>query len=443
MIHFFLNIEKFYESELENGFEVQAVACIEYPIIHVIARTLETMEEEYDELDKFIVQTANKHDGFSIQQFSELTGLGEGVFSYRVKELVKQEYISFENEIIKPIAKGIEFLNNPFFEREIKKTRSFILDGVTHEPLRSYFYKEGKENLISEDERDSWGNKLFNPAIIHNPPTKSLAEFILKIPIDERIHYSIPTHLKEIKDYDFILMTYPLPIVLSKTKQGVVSKKLIDGFTRAANEENIAIWQNKLDNEIAKTEVIIEERNIEREGDKSKRIHFKSNWGNTRTAIDGRIFNITKDKLKYFIQKLFGLETINENNIFQNDNEIKIKIDKDVFETKGADKKKILEACVRGRDYYRQYEGIGIWLVFLNVSIADNYIQELVDLHKLLEEETSIVNLLSNYSNNFKVLRQNLIAIERLDDLEKLDIYLFLHSRETNFNQNYLTLQSD
>lgn len=443
MIHFFLNIEKFYEAELENGFEVQAVACIEYPIIHVIARTLETMEEEYDQLDKFIVQSANNHDGFSIQQYSELTGLGEGVFAYRAEELVKQEYISFEKGIVKPIAKGFDFLNDPFFEREIEKTRSFILDGVTHEPLRSYFYKDGKENLISEDERDSWGNKLFNPAIIHNPPTKNLAELILKIPIEERMLYSIPTHLKEIKDYDFVLMTYPLPIVLSKTKDGEINKKIIDGFTRIANAEDIAIWQKKLENEISKTEVIIEERNLEREGAKSKKIHFKSNWGNTRTAVDGRIFNITKDKLKHFIQKLFGLETINENNIFQNDNEIKIKIDKAVFESEGADKTKILEACVRGRDYSRQYEGIGIWLVFLKVSIADNFIQELVDLHKLLEEETSLVDLLSHYSNNYKVLRQNLIAIERLDELEELDIYLFLHSRETNFNQNYLTLQSE
>lgn len=443
MIHFFLNIEKFYEAELENGFEVQAVACIEYPIIHVIARTLETMEEEYDELDKFIVKSANNHGGFSIKQYSELTGLGEDVFSNRAKALVKQQYISIENEIVKPITKGYEFLNDPFLEREIEKTRSFIIDGVTHEPLRSYFYKEGKENLISEDERDSWGNKIFNPAIIHNPPTKNLAELILKIPIEERMLYSIPIHLKEIKDYDFVLMTYPLPIVLSKTKEGKINKKIIDGFTRIANAEDITIWQNKLEDEISKTEVIIEERNLEREGAISKKIHFKSNWGNTRTAVEGRIFNITKDKLKHFIQKLFGLETINENNILQNDNEIKIKIDKDVFESIGADKTKILEACVRGRDYCRQYEGVGIWLVFLKISIADNFIQELVDLHKLLEAETPLVHLLSHYGNNYKILRQNLIAIERLDKLEELDIYLFIHSRETSFNQNYLTIESE
>jgi hypothetical protein len=434
MIHFFLNIEKFYESELENGFIVQAVACIEYPIIHVIARTLETMEEEYDELDRFIIKSANKHKGFSIQQFSELTGLGEGVFRYRAKELLKQEYISFENEIIKPIGKGFDFSNNPLFEREIEKTRSFVLDGVTHEPLRSYFYKDGKDNLISEDERDLWGNKLFNPAIIHNPPTKNLADLILEIPIEERMQYSIPIHLKEIKDYDFNLMTYPLPIVLSKTKDGKINKKIIDGFTRTANNDNIAIWQKKLENEIAKTEVIIEE------GVKSKKIHFKSNWGNTRSVFDERIFNITKDELKYFIQKLFGLEKINENNIFQNDNEIKIKIDKAVFESDGADKKKILEACFRGRDYYRQYEGIGIWLVFFKVSIGDNFIQELVDLFKLLEEETSLNDLISKYNNNYKVLRENLIAIGRLDKLEELDIFLFLYSRATNFNQTFLTL---
>lgn len=443
MIHFYLNIEKFYESELANGSEIKAIACIEYPIIHIIAKTVETMEEEYDELDRFIVQSASKHNGFTVQQFSELTGLNFSVFEYRAEELVKQQYITFENGTIVPIEKGFEFLNDPQFEREIEKTRSFILDGVSHEPLRSYFYKEGKENLISEDERDTWGNKLFNPAIIHNPPTKNIKQQIIDIPVEERLKFSIPVGLKEIKDYDFALMTYPIPIVLSTTEDGEISKRIIDGFTLNLNADDLVIWQEKLNEEIGKTEIVIEEKDKDRNSLNSKRIQFKSNWGNSTAIFNERIFNITKDKLKHFLQRLYGLQSIDEGNILLNDYEIKICIDKKVFETEGTDRKKLIESCLRGRDYYRQYEGTGVWLVFLKIVISDDFINGLCDLYRLLQEEILLTDLLSHYHNNYRVLRQNLIAIERFEKLEELDIYLFLHSRETNFNQNYLTMTND
>jgi hypothetical protein len=190
-------------------------------------------------------------------------------------------------------------------------------------------------------------------------------------------------------------------------------------------------------------EIIIEERDVTRNDTNMRKTHFKNNWSKTRTAEGNRIFNLTKDKLKFFIQKLYNLPSVDENNIILNDNEIKIKVDQKLFESEGADKKKLVESCLRERDYFRQYEGIGVWLVFINIIIADDFVQGLVDLHKLLLEENSLLDLLSHYSNDFKVLRQNLISIERLDKLEELDIYLFLHSRETNFNQVYLTLTSE
>jgi|GEM_PF-5291655 len=59
MIQFNLNIDLFYEYELKSGSSVKAIATIEYPIIHLIAKTIEVTEEEYDELDRFIVQTAH------------------------------------------------------------------------------------------------------------------------------------------------------------------------------------------------------------------------------------------------------------------------------------------------------------------------------------------------------------------------------------------------
>lgn len=252
MIHFNLNIKLFYNFELENDSKIRAIAVIEYPILYIIAKTLETMEEEYDELDKFIVKSAYKHEGFTIQQLSELTGLGSGVFEYRVAVLEKQGYISLIGNTIFPIEKGMKFMMESTFKREIEKTRHFLLDGVTHQPLKSYFYKDGKDYLISEDERDLYGNKLFNPSIIHNPPSKYIQQHILNIPIDERLRYNIPEGLKEIKDYDFVLKTYPVAIVFSRTRAGITKKRLIDLNGISADEECVNNWQNSLTEEIKK-----------------------------------------------------------------------------------------------------------------------------------------------------------------------------------------------
>jgi hypothetical protein len=444
MIQFNLNIDLFYEYELKNNSEVKAIACIEYPILHIIAKTVETMQEEYDELDKFIVQTAYKYGGFSKMHFSDLTGLGIGVFDFRVKELIKQQYISLSDDLISPIEKGLQFLNDPTFERQIERTRSFLLDGITLQPLKGHFYKDGKENLISAEEKDLWGNKLFNPAIIFNPPSKQVQQSILDIPVDERSHYNIPVGLKGIKDYDFVLMTYPVAIVLSRAKSGIAKKKLVDLNGFYADEESVTQWQKSLQDEIGKMEVLIEEKDVTRNEATTKRTQFKNNWGKTRTADSNRIFNITKDRLKYFIQKLYGFKSIEGKSIFLNELEVGILVDRNLFESEGTDKKKLIEACLRKRDYYRQNAGTGIWLIFLELKIVDEFIQGLVDLHKLLlREETSLMDLLSNYNNNYKVLRQHLIAIDRYDKLEELDIYLFIHSRETNFIQKHLMLLNE
>ena len=318
-----------------------------------------------------------------------------------------------------------------------------MLDGFTHRPLKNYFYKEGKDYLISEEERDSWGNKVFNPSIIHNPPGKDVVQNITTIPIEDRLQYNIPVGLKEIKDYHFVLMTYPLPIVFSINKEGKVCKRIIDGFTLNSNTEDIDTWQKQLDDEIEKTEILIEEKSVERNSIQSKRIQFKNNWGNSRTTIGKRIFNITPGQLIYFIQKLYNIKSLNDSKILLSPNGIKIRVDKEFFETQGVDKKKLLESCLRKRDYFSQNPGLGVWLVFFDVVIADDFMQRLVELHNLLQQEISIDQLLLHYQKDYKPLRQDLISIERFDVLENLDIYLFLYARETNLTQNFKKLTNE
>lgn len=113
------------------------------------------------------------------------------------------------------------------------------------------------------------------------------------------------------------------------------------------------------------------------------------------------------------------------------------------FKLRRLIKKKIIDACIRKRDYLKQRPKSGVWLVFLEVVIGDEFVQGLIDLSILIQTKISIQELHTKYQADFKTLRKQLIAIERFDYLENLDISLFLHSRETNFKQNYLALKNE
>lgn len=444
MIQFNLNIDLFYEFELKNDSELKAIVCIEYPIIHIIARTRETTEEEYDRLDRFIVEAARKAGGISIKQIADLSGIGSNVFLYRAKELEKQKYIIIENQDkIVPEKLGIEFLNDPDFEREIMKTRSFLLDGVTHYPLPSYFYKDGKENLISDSEKDKRGIKIFNPAIIPNPPDRNLKNKILTIPIEERANFNIPAGLKDISDFDFYLMTYPLTIIFSRTNEGKTKKRLIDCNGFYADEECVSHWQKELETDIRKAEVLITEFEKVVDNKPSKIIQFQNNWGKPRTEISKRIFNVDWSRIHSVVSRHYDISELNKTNLVIDDFSIQLKVDEKLFHSKKLNKKKLIEACIRKRDYVKQNPRTGVWLVFLEVIIADEFIQNLIDVYKFLQSNISIYDLLDKYENKFNELRGLLILIERFDYLEELDIYLFLHSRETDYKQNYLLLTSD
>ena len=444
MIQFNLNIDLFYEFELKNDSEVKAIACIEYPVIHIIAKTRETTEEDYDHLDRFIVDTAIIANGISIENIADLTGINPSVFLYRAKELEKQKLVLIENGLkIIPESLGIDFLNDENFEREIIRTRSFLLDGVTHLPLLSYFYKEGKENLITDNEKDKRGIKVFNPAIIPNPPDKDLKAKILSIPVDERANYNIPPGLKDITDFDFYLMTYPLTITLSRTKEGGTRKRLIDCNEFYSNEECVSHWQKDLDADIRKTEVLVAEFEKHIDNKPTKAIQFQNNWGKPRTEISKRVFNTEWSKVHSLVAKQYDLSEISKANLIVNDFEVQLKVDEKLFQSKKLNKKKLIDACIRKRDYLRQNPRTGVWLVFLDIIIADDFVLRLISLYQLLQSNISIPGLLIKYENDYRELRKQLVLIDRFDYLEEIDIYLFLHSRETGFNQKYLLLRND
>lgn len=439
MIHFFLNIDKYYESELDSGLETIAMICIEYPVIHMIAQTIETMEEEFDELDKFIVQVAYSNNGYHLNQFSELTGLNKGVFSYRGKELVKQKYITLEDEIIFPIEKGVEFLNNPTFEREIQKTRSFLVDGVTHEPLKGYFYKDGNQHFVTEEQKDFRGFKIFNPSLVYTPPNKDIIGKVLSIPEHQRLDYCIPVGLKSISDYDFSFMTYPIILVISKDKAGKISRKLIDGFSQRLNVDTLNAWQSRMEKEIQNCHIFGEEFQID--GRLDKIYILKSSWGTQKIVSENAALDVSKFNIDFFIKRQYNLSHSIVGKYEIGSDGIKLKVDRTFFEGSGTDKRKLIEACLRHRDYLRQRESMGVWLLFFEIIIADDFVSNLIKLSKLLNVETSANDLLREYNNNYKQLREGLVALDRFDKLEELDIELFLYSRN-KISLSYLSIEN-
>jgi len=145
MIYFNLNIDLFFENEADANSYIKAITCIEYPILHIIAKTLENSEEEYDLIDRFILKAALINPINCIQTLAGLTGIKKELFEYRSNELEKQGLITYDGSgNINLLHDGIEYISNEHFPRYVHKTRSFLLDGITHEPLLRFFIMKVK-----------------------------------------------------------------------------------------------------------------------------------------------------------------------------------------------------------------------------------------------------------------------------------------------------------
>lgn len=435
MSRFNLNIDLFYQSELESGNELKAIATLEYPIIHLIARTEENTKDDYDHLDRFILETALKFNGFRSLDFENLTGLKKEIFNFRGNELVKQGYLThIEDGLYILTTNGEKQAKEPKIERLVVKTRSFLVDGIDHQPIPKYFYTEGKPFLISEEQVDRRGNKKYSPSIIHTPPNNLTTHNIMEIDIADRSKYNLPTGLKRLFDYDFHLMTFPIGIAMFKRKNGEITKKVINCFEFYSEYEVLDTISKKIENEISHLEVDILEYDVEKEDKKSKRTLFGNNWSKLRKESTNKIFNIDKSKLIKIIQREYYLD----DGIFDPDwltvseDSINLTVTEKLLNISTNNKKRLLDSCVRGRDYIRQHPQTGVWLTFLNIRINDKYISELVEFYTTLNSEPSPAALVSRINNDIPKLRKMLIDIGRFDLLESVDIYLFMYTRESH-----------
>lgn len=439
---FNLNRDLFYTACLDKGMEVWAIAAIEYPLIHIHATTLETADESYDQFDRYLITEVVRSGNGDIRELASITGISEQVFRLRGKVMEERGYMRFSSErILVHTEKAIEWMEAPLMERAIRRTRSFLLDGQDHQPLKAYFYKEGKDFMISEDRKDANGKKIFNPSLIHNPPSAGLKDRILSLDHDDRGNHNIPFALKDIIDYDFHLCTFPAAIVMGLGPDGQVIKELVNCNGFYSEREAMAPWGKKIAAEI--NNLTVQTLQIQKAEEGEKILSFRSSWGSNEPGESIIFCKPDLNHLSAIISRQYDINDISKDLISYTETSIELTVTKALFDLQGIKKKAILEGLVRRRDYLLQPPYMGVWLIFYKVTAGDEEMQRLTDLYAVIKTGLPMQQLLDRYLGDVKKLRMDLVLIGAFDYLERIDIDLFMYNRENKTELRYKKFNSN
>lgn len=431
MIDFNLKLNILIENLSAVGKQIKAISCIEYPILHIIANTTEQTEEEYDTLDKFIIEAAYKYKAVSISILSALTDLHPRILLNRCKQLSKEKYINIlDQDVIIPVDAGITRINDPVYERLIKKTRTFLLDGVTHNPLPAYFYRDGLEFLLSEEIKDAFGKKIINPCMVHTPPGPQLVDSILAIKQESRIDYHIPVGLKEFNDYDFKLMTFPVGIVFIEGENNEITKRLLNCNEPYADFATTEMWEVVLQKDLRQT--CITWNSTSRTDHQEQRTFLTSGWGKHGSGNEQSVYDLSPLTVVALLKNHFKLSNIETNCLQITSKDLILTIDHTFFTQKQTYKRRLLEAALNKKEYIYFRPKRGVWFVTVNIIVNDPLIIDCVQLYQQIRNGIVFEDLLALYpEQEYPKLRKLLLTIEQFDYLEELDILLYMHTRKS------------
>ena len=148
---------------------------------------------------------------------------------------------------------------------------------------------------------------------------------------------------------------------------------------------------------------------------------------------EDKLFFFSKEDLKNYFNVNYQIvpneqtwkEDLELEDVFYNLNSLGIIVTRRVFE-KANFKKELLKNLKRGSDYYvRNWITSGVWIIFFDFIVGDDYIKEAVELSGLVDDLTSkrfpkerILDKIMAYKNH----RQILVALEEYRLLEEIDI---------------------
>jgi hypothetical protein len=448
---FNIDIEKYYNEQIEQNNQLLGMFCIQYPIYCIHANILDTTPDPLDNMDRVIVDFIKTKADFTPIQISSLLGTSKKLVEMRIDTLVSDNLIEIKGKSHILTSHGIEVFEEKTIKRQHKRSYDFYLDGINLKPLPSIYYGYYRYKYLSE--HDFYIRTLkngmeipvrpFGPDLVHTPPDKArISEIIQTISVEERSDFQIPSGLETIDDLSYTKLTLQLLVSVTKNN-GSIKKELIDPFAfysisdnitySEALKQNIRLFEPRLNEKIANLEFRLTiPRKKENESIEPRPI-LSSNWPeiDKYRESQNKCFNFAKDDLVKAIISMYDLQTLDTESLIISDTELEININKKTL-LDSSNRAKLINDLLRKRDYRPGNVDNNVFILYIQYRTDDAYVLEIMKFKELINLSRKngksdlkwILSHLTDFSLNFREL---CISSGELELLEIQDINSFMN----------------
>ncbi|WPZ10262.1 hypothetical protein [Roseivirga spongicola] len=428
MFRITLDIEQHYNTLLENnqGY-LRALAFLQYPIYCIHATILDSTPDELEILDKAILDLV-KDNPTDANSISTILGVSKRAIENRIIKLENEELVENGKSIT---TKGRLFITEGSEKRYSRKDIDIYLDGTNNRPVSknlawyysSHFISEEYYNFFTKDDGQVIIQRPFAPDLVHEPISEEkIKTSIESLNEDQKSRFGIPIGLEKIESMSYTLLT--LPLLVSLSDDGKPVKQITNGLSLSGENEPITEIKKILE---AKIQGLLVQLNPS----KNHGPTIGTNWfeADNNDFGNNRLFYITEDEFKEFIEIEYSLTGLENENIICDKNELVLVITKKLLD-RTRDKKSIIINLLRGRDYISRNPLHGVWKLFITFKTTDVLVQEICELYALCKEYDfsppleEVLTMKNNMKGNF---RKNLIDLELNGILEKIDMKLFMN----------------
>lgn len=437
MALFNLDIERYYQTQQEEGVELKSIAYLQYPIYCIHADIVDSSPDPLEKLDVAILKCISLFAEMKVHQIAQLLSLQKRAVEMRIESMRNEKLI--EKRDLAITKDGKKLMTNATMKRLQRRPYDFYLDGINFQPLKkelyttkylSSYFSENEYNYYTNHKGEIQINKPFKPNIIHEPLQKEkVIEEILNISQDTREDYKIPQGLEYIETLDFTKMTIPVLVGLF-VKEGMPFRKLIDGFSTDGDSEKIISFEPNLKEKINKLELRLDswEDKITHES----KVAFASNWHEIdQTNNDSKLQFISTEDLMIAIKKYYHIDVYSNENIINTNTEIGLDISKELLLNSGSNKKQLLKNIERGRDYQMLSTKNGIWIVFISFTTKCPFVKNVLEILSFLRDAREKRLKRSHIQERlvqYDMFRQALVFLEEYELLEDIDINQNMHT---------------
>lgn len=433
MALFNIDIERYCQTQKEEGFELKSIAYIQYPIYCIHATILDSTPDPLEKLDKAIIRCLLLRKDISLLEIAQILSIQKKAVGLRIQQM-KNEGLIKGRKNLTVTKDGTQILIEGTKKRIQKRPHDFYLDGMDFSPLNSdlyspkylnSFFNENEYTYYTDARGEIKSSKPFKPNIVHEPLIKEkVIESIKNIPEKERSLYAIPLGIEEIESIDFTKMSMPILVGLM-VKDGKPYRKLIDGFSTLGKPDKIISFKSKIENKINNLELRLDtwkDRNTE-----EQKFSFASNWSEIDLINeDQKLQFISSEDLKIAFMELYNIKSLSDEDIINNEFEIGLNVSKNLLDKLNDSKRDFLRNLIRGRDYNIIFSGYnGIWLIIFKFQTECSFVSSLIEILTFLrsiKDKKLKFNHITDRLFKYDIYRQALVYLEEYELLERIDI---------------------